>query len=151
MAKNEGATPPEVDASVLTEEALTAAAENAEKALADAADLDALAHVKVEHLGDKSPIALARRGLGSLPGKEKADAGKRVNIFRTRINNAYDARREVLLAERDAHHRRAALVHRLETFFRGQALVQDLVRIHFPDSAGEDGQRPLRRARLPGR
>lgn len=102
MAKNEGATPPEVDASVLTEEALTAAAENAEKALADAADLDALAHVKVEHLGDKSPIALARRGLGSLPGKEKADAGKRVNIFRTRINNAYDARREVLLAERDA-------------------------------------------------
>lgn len=88
MAKNEGATPPEVDASVLTEEALTAAAENAEKALADAADLDALAHVKVEHLGDKSPIALARRGLGSLPGKEKADAGKRVNIFRTRINNA---------------------------------------------------------------
>jgi len=102
VAKNEGATPPEVDASVLTEEALTAAAENAEKALADAADLDALAHVKVEHLGDKSPIALARRGLGSLPGKEKADAGKRVNIFRTRINNAYDARREVLLAERDA-------------------------------------------------
>lgn len=58
----------------------------------------------MEHLGgDKSPIALARRGgLGSLPGKEKADAGKRVNIFRTRINNAYDARREVLLAERDA-------------------------------------------------
>ncbi|MER2223351.1 MAG: phenylalanine--tRNA ligase subunit alpha [Rhodococcus sp. (in: high G+C Gram-positive bacteria)] len=102
MAKNEGATPPEVDASVLTEEALTAAAENAEKALADAADLDALAHVKVEHLGDKSPIALARRGLGGLPGKEKADAGKRVNIFRTRINSAYDARREVLLAERDA-------------------------------------------------
>ena len=36
MAKNEGATPPEVDASVLTEEALTAAAENAEKALAEA-------------------------------------------------------------------------------------------------------------------
>ncbi len=72
MAKNEGATPPEVDASVLTEEALTAAAENAEKALADAADLDALAHVKVEHLGDKSPIALARpRGLGSLPGQGK--------------------------------------------------------------------------------
>ena len=66
MAKNEAATPPEVDASVLTEEALTAAAEAAEKAFAAAADLDALAHAKTEHLGGKSPIALAQRGLGSL-------------------------------------------------------------------------------------
>ncbi|MFZ2174646.1 MAG: phenylalanine--tRNA ligase subunit alpha [Rhodococcus sp. (in: high G+C Gram-positive bacteria)] len=108
MAGKEGAASRGVDASgvdagaPLTEEALTAAAESAEKAFESASDLDALAKAKVEHLGDKSPIALARRGLGALPGKEKADAGKRVNVARTRISTAFDARREALLAERDA-------------------------------------------------
>ena len=107
MAKKEGAASTgveggAVDASALTEDALTAAAESAEKAFASVADLDDLAKAKVEHMGDKSPIALARRGLGALPGKEKADAGKRVNVARTRISAAFDERRAVLLAERDA-------------------------------------------------
>ncbi|NMN95156.1 phenylalanine--tRNA ligase subunit alpha [Antrihabitans stalactiti] len=86
----------------LSEESLAAAAAAAEKAFAAAADLDALAEAKTEHLGDKSPIALARRGMGALPKDQKADAGKRVNAARVRVNNAYEARRAVLLAERDA-------------------------------------------------
>ncbi|MGF7124265.1 MULTISPECIES: phenylalanine--tRNA ligase subunit alpha [unclassified Rhodococcus (in: high G+C Gram-positive bacteria)] len=102
MAKNEGVAPPTVDANALTEEALAAAALAAEEAFAAAADLDALAKAKIEHLGDKAPIALAKRGLGALPGNERADAGKRVNVARTRVTTAFDARREVLLAERDA-------------------------------------------------
>ena len=71
-----------------------------------AADLDALARAKTEHLGDKSPIALARQALGSLPKTERADAGRRVNVARTEAQGAYDERLEVLRAERDA----AALV-----------------------------------------
>ncbi|WP_305091532.1 phenylalanine--tRNA ligase subunit alpha [Prescottella sp. R16] len=102
MAKNEGGGPPTVDANALTDEALTAAADAAEKAFAAAADLDALAQAKIEHLGDKAPIALAKRGLGALPKTDRADAGKRVNVARTRVVAAFDARREVLLAERDA-------------------------------------------------
>ncbi|MFH5211968.1 phenylalanine--tRNA ligase subunit alpha [Antrihabitans spumae] len=86
----------------LSEESLASAAAAAEKAFAAAADLDALAEAKTEHQGDKSPIALARRGLGALPKEQKADAGKRVNIARVRVSEAYDARREVLLADRDA-------------------------------------------------
>ncbi|WP_206037972.1 phenylalanine--tRNA ligase subunit alpha [Rhodococcus sp. HNM0569] len=81
---------------------MTAAAESAEKAFDGAADLDALAQAKIAHIGDKSPIALARRALGTLPKSEKADAGKRVNVARTRVADAYDARRAVLTAERDA-------------------------------------------------
>ena len=86
----------------LSEESLAAAAAAAEKAFAAAADLDALAEAKTEHLGDKSPIALARRGMGALPKDQKADAGKRVNAARVRVNDAYESRRAVLLAERDA-------------------------------------------------
>ncbi|GEL25631.1 phenylalanine--tRNA ligase alpha subunit [Pseudonocardia sulfidoxydans NBRC 16205] len=80
---------------------LDAAAEAAVNAFAAAADLAALAAVRPAHLGDRAPLMLARRELGSLPGKDRADAGKRVNAARVRVQEAFDARREVLVAERD--------------------------------------------------
>ncbi|MBY8861553.1 phenylalanine--tRNA ligase subunit alpha [Nocardia sp. CA2R105] len=86
----------------LSEESLSAAAEAAEKAFAAAADLDALAAAKTEHMSGKSPISLAQRSLGTLPKQDKADAGKRVNVARTRVSQAFEARRAELLAERDA-------------------------------------------------
>ena len=64
-------TDPELD--------LDAAVKAAREAFDGAGDLDALAAVKPAHLGDKAPVLLARRSLGSLPGKERAEAGKRVN------------------------------------------------------------------------
>jgi phenylalanyl-tRNA synthetase alpha chain len=87
-------------------EALTAAVSAAKHAFDAAADLDALALAKTEHLGDRSPIALARQALGSLPKTERADAGRLVNVARSEAQAAYDARLAVLRAERDA----AALV-----------------------------------------
>ncbi|WP_019928056.1 phenylalanine--tRNA ligase subunit alpha [Nocardia sp. BMG111209] len=86
----------------LTEEALAAAADAAQQAFAAAADLDALAAAKTEYMGGKSPIALAQRSLGTLPKEEKADAGKRVNVARGRVTDAYEARRAELEAARDA-------------------------------------------------
>ncbi|MCX4095009.1 phenylalanine--tRNA ligase subunit alpha [Nocardia sp. alder85J] len=86
----------------LTEEALAAAADAAQQAFAAAADLDALAAAKTEYMGGKSPIALAQRSLGTLPKEEKADAGKRVNVARGRVTDAYEARRAELEAVRDA-------------------------------------------------
>jgi len=94
------------DQPVLTEEALTAAVSAAKHAFDEAADLDGLARAKTEHLGDRSPIALARQALGSLPKTERADAGRLVNVARTEAQTAYDARLEALRIERDA----AALV-----------------------------------------
>ena len=48
----------------------------AEKAFASATDLDSLKEARLAHLGDKSPIALASRGLGALPVDQKASLGK---------------------------------------------------------------------------
>jgi phenylalanyl-tRNA synthetase alpha chain len=90
----------------LTEAALTAAVDAARLAFEQAADLDALARAKTEHLGDKAPIALARQALGTLAKEDRADAGKRVNVARSAAQQAYDDRIVVLRAERDA----AALV-----------------------------------------
>jgi phenylalanyl-tRNA synthetase alpha chain len=86
----------------LTEEALTDAVGAASRAFTQAATLDDLARAKTEHLGDRSPIAVARQSLGSLPKAERADAGKRVNVARTAAQSAYDERLEALRAERDA-------------------------------------------------
>jgi phenylalanyl-tRNA synthetase alpha chain len=83
-------------------DALAAAVAAARAAFDAAADLAALAEVKPAHLGDKAPLLLARRELGSLPGPERADAGKRVNAARQEAQERFDARREVLAAERDA-------------------------------------------------
>jgi phenylalanyl-tRNA synthetase alpha chain len=83
-------------------DALAAAVAAARAAFEDAADLAALAEIKPAHLGDRAPLLLARRELGSLPGPDRADAGKRVNAARQEAQEAFDARREVLAAERDA-------------------------------------------------
>ena len=48
----------------------------AEKAFIAATTLDSLKEARLAHLGDKSPIALASRGLGSLPTDQKASVGK---------------------------------------------------------------------------
>src|SRR6266540_2590044 len=71
--------------------ALDDAVAGAEKAFAAAADLDALTALKPAHLGDRAPVSLARREIGTLPPAAKADAGKRVN----------DARAAALRAERE--------------------------------------------------
>jgi phenylalanyl-tRNA synthetase alpha chain len=88
--------------SLLHPDALKAAVAAAERAFADASDLAELAAVRPAHLGDRAPILLARRELGSLPGPERADAGKRVNAARQQAQEAFDARRAVLVEERDA-------------------------------------------------
>lgn len=94
------------DSSGLSQDALATAVSAAHQAFEQAGDLDALARAKTEHLGDKSPIALARQALGALDKAERADAGRRVNVARTEAQAAFDVRIEVLRAERDA----AALV-----------------------------------------
>jgi phenylalanyl-tRNA synthetase alpha chain len=86
----------------LSQDALTEVVGAARRAFEQAADLDALSHAKTEHLGDRSPVALARQSLGSLPKADRADAGKRVNVARAEVQAAYDERLDVLRAERDA-------------------------------------------------
>jgi phenylalanyl-tRNA synthetase alpha chain len=71
-------------------------------AVAGAADLAALQALKPQLVGDRSPLAAARKALGALPGPDRAEAGKRVNAVSQAVGKALDERRRVLEDERDA-------------------------------------------------
>ena len=86
----------------LSLEALTATVNAARQAFAGAADLDALARAKTEHLGDRSPLALARQALATVSKAERADAGRLVNSSRGDVQSSYDERLAELRAERDS-------------------------------------------------
>jgi phenylalanyl-tRNA synthetase alpha chain len=81
---------------LLSPQALEQAVRAARQAFAGASNVDALGALKPAHLGDKSPVSLARREIGSLPPAAKADAGKRVNEARVAIQAAFDERQVAL-------------------------------------------------------
>ena len=62
----------------------------AEKAFAAATNLDSLKEARLAHLGDKSPIAIASRGLGSLPADQKAAVGKLIGEGKAAIAAALE-------------------------------------------------------------
>lgn len=82
-------------------DALPADTEHAAADFAAAGDLDGLAAAHATHLGPRSPVMLARRGLGQLPRDQRAPAGRAVNDALGRITAAYDERRTALERERD--------------------------------------------------
>jgi phenylalanyl-tRNA synthetase alpha chain len=86
----------------LSPEALAKVVTDARAALAGAGDLDALARAKTEHLGDRSPLAMARQALATVPKADRADAGRLVNSSRSDVQSSYDERLAELRAERDA-------------------------------------------------
>jgi phenylalanyl-tRNA synthetase alpha chain len=96
---NDPYDPKEVAA--LAPETLLKAVKDAEEAFAGAADLDALAERRSAHLGEKSPVALARREIGALPPAARAEAGRRVNEAQTTVKGVYDQRHADLVALRD--------------------------------------------------
>ena len=75
---------------------------DAAKAFAAAGDLDSLKSARLAHLGDKAPISLASRGLGSLAPEEKASAGKLIGEAKAVIAASLEKATEKLEAERDA-------------------------------------------------
>jgi phenylalanyl-tRNA synthetase alpha chain len=99
-APNKSYDPVEVEA--LRPEQIERMRDDALAAIAAAADLDALAHVKTAHTGGTSPLALANREIGALPPQAKAEAGKRVGQARGAVSKALAARQSELEAERDA-------------------------------------------------
>src|SRR6476660_90159 len=70
-------------------------------AIASAADLDALRQVRIDHTGDRSPLALANREIGALPPQARKDAGQRVGQARGAVNQAFAARQAELEAEHE--------------------------------------------------
>jgi phenylalanyl-tRNA synthetase alpha chain len=91
-----------VEVAALQPEAIDAAVAEALAAFAAAGGLDALKRARLAHLGDSSPIALARREIGALPPAARKAAGQRVGAALAEITAAHDARQRELDAERDA-------------------------------------------------
>ncbi|MDR1711825.1 MAG: phenylalanine--tRNA ligase subunit alpha [Propionibacteriaceae bacterium] len=91
-------TPDLTEASVA---ALVAAGVAAFEAAATTAELKA---ARIAHLGDKAPLILANRAIGSLPGPERKDAGQRVGAARAELNKVCEERHQ-LLADAELHER----------------------------------------------
>jgi phenylalanyl-tRNA synthetase alpha chain len=72
------------------------------RAIEEAPDLETLKRVRIEHTGDRSPLALANREIGSLPPQARKDAGLRVGAARAEVIQSLQARQASLELERDA-------------------------------------------------
>lgn len=71
-------------------------------AIAAADTLDALKQVRIDHVGDRSPLALANREIGALPPQARKETGQRVGQARGAINQALSAKTaEVEAAEEE--------------------------------------------------
>ena len=90
-----------VEVTPLKADEVEAMREAALAAVADATDLDGLKQVRLDHAGDRSPLALANREIGALPPQARKDAGQRVGQARGAINQAIAARLVVLEAEHE--------------------------------------------------
>lgn len=82
------------------EQGVGRAVEEALAAVGAASDLERLKAVRIAYAGDRSPLALANRLIGSLDKTQKSAAGKLMGQARGRVNKALAERTEVLEAER---------------------------------------------------
>ncbi|MFZ5870209.1 MAG: phenylalanine--tRNA ligase subunit alpha [Actinomycetota bacterium] len=91
-----------VEVTPLKAEEVQRALDEALAAVAAASSLDELKRARIDHDGDRSPLALANREIGALPPAARAEAGKRVGAARGALRAALAARQSELEAERDA-------------------------------------------------
>lgn len=90
---------PQID---LSESALTTAADQAITAFESANDLEELQRAHRDHLGEKSPLMVARRSLGQIPKAERKDAGRLVNMARGRVEKRFQEINRELEEKRNA-------------------------------------------------
>ena len=79
----------------------------AERAIAEASDLEALDRVRVQYLGKKGVLTAQLKALGKLPADERPAAGERINRAKSRLNEQIESRRHEL--------NQAAVQQRLES------------------------------------
>jgi phenylalanyl-tRNA synthetase alpha chain len=80
---------------------VAAALDQALAAVRGASSLDELKAARIAHEGDRSPLALASAEIGTLPGDQRAEAGRRVGGARSQLRDAIATRQAELEAERD--------------------------------------------------
>ena len=90
-----------VEVTPLKAEEIEQARDAALSAIAAATDLEGLKRARLEHAGDRSPLALANREIGALPPQARKDAGQRVGQARGAVNQALAARQADLEVEHE--------------------------------------------------
>jgi phenylalanyl-tRNA synthetase alpha chain len=90
-----------VEVTPLKADQVEAMRDQALAAIAGAQDLAELKQVRIDHTGDRSPLALANREIGALPPQARKDAGQRVGQARGAVNQAFAARQAELEAEHE--------------------------------------------------
>ena len=71
-----------VEVTPLQPEQVAAMRDDALAAIAAAQDLAELKRARLDHAGDRSPLALANREIGALPPQARKEAGQRVGQAR---------------------------------------------------------------------
>jgi len=95
-----------VEVTPLKAEEVEAMRDAALAAVTAAVDLGELKQVRLDHAGDRSPLALANREIGALPPQARKEAGQRVGQARGAITQAVATRQ----AELEAEHEQRMLV-----------------------------------------
>src|SRR5919107_4736093 len=90
-----------VEVTPLKAEEVEAMRDAALAAVESAGSLEELRQARLEHAGDRSPLALANREIGALPPQARKEAGQRVGQARGAVNQALAARLEMLEAEHE--------------------------------------------------
>lgn len=70
-------------------------------AISLATDLDALKQIKIDFVGDKSPLAKANQALGSLEVTQRAEFGKLIGQARASVNSTFELKSNDLSDKRD--------------------------------------------------
>jgi phenylalanyl-tRNA synthetase alpha chain len=90
------------DDSILSEDQIKSAEKLAIAAVAAAKNLEELKQVKIDFIGDKSPLAKANQMLGKLGSDERAQFGKIIGAARNNLNQSFAQKSEILENERDS-------------------------------------------------
>ncbi|WP_372734187.1 phenylalanine--tRNA ligase subunit alpha [Nocardioides sp.] len=88
-----------VEVAAVQPKEVEAARDAALAAIASATDLEALKQVRIEHTGDRSPLALANREIGALPPHGRKEAGQRIGQARGVVAEALSVRQSQLEVE----------------------------------------------------
>ncbi|MGC3993673.1 MAG: phenylalanine--tRNA ligase subunit alpha [Propionicimonas sp.] len=78
----------------LSQNAIDRVVADALAAFAAAGTSAELKAARLAHAGERSPLALANRAIGTIPGPERKDAGQRLGAARAAVNTALAAREE---------------------------------------------------------
>ena len=91
-----------VEVTAVQPQEVDAARDAALAAIAAAGDLEELKQVRIDHTGDRSPLALANREIGALPPQGRKEAGQRIGQARGAVAQSLAARQSELEAEAEA-------------------------------------------------